>query len=417
VGTHRITFGKSLFSLLLATLIISAGSQAALPFQVTQSSAPTERPPIPQAQETPQGPVPGDTGEKSFLSGCSNLVLGNFQKARESFTNYLKHHQVRVDSDLDLANLIGLGLACEGLGDYRFAAGYFQLAANIGLDQWYLVNTPQECNFFGGQIYGFRRLEPFAGLVRLAVRANDLEEGFHWSEEIHFLKMLGWAACSEKGAGPEEPQPGGARRREARAAFGAVLNQMKAALEEHDRPLFLKLAARFRELRQEYPDYAKEVYQQPLRAGNIPLQPREALLEFLVTDERIFAFAVHNRRVIKNVVIPISREDLEVQVNRYLSSAAPGFTPAQTASYNPELGRELYALLLKDLLLPLPPVDRLIIIPDDGLWGLPFEILIRQAAGEDAAGQAQGREAGREAPAITYYPAATPLPPSLQEPK
>lgn len=180
---------------------------------------------------------------------------------------------------------------------------------------------------------------------------------------------------------------------------------------------FLKLAARFRELRQEYPDYAKEVYRQPISVGNLPLKPREALLEFLVTDEQIFAFAAHNRRIIKNVVIPISREDLEVKVNRYLSSARSGFTAAQTASYNPELGRELYALLLKELLLPLPPVDRLIIIPDDGLWGLPFETLIRQAAGEDAAGKAQGQEAGREAPAVTYYQAATPLPPSLQKPK
>jgi hypothetical protein len=35
--------------------------------------------------------------------------------------------------------------------------------------------------------------------------------------------------------------------------------------------------------------------------------PNEALLEFLFTDQRTFAWVVHNRRIIKNVVIPLSR--------------------------------------------------------------------------------------------------------------
>jgi hypothetical protein len=164
-------------------------------------------------------------------------------------------------------------------------------------------------------------------------------------------------------------------------------------------------------------NYTKKAYQQPISVGNLPLKPREALLEFLVTGQKTYAWAIHNQRIIKNVVIPLSREDLEIKVNRYLSMAAQGFSPAQTAGYNPELGRELYALLLKDLLLSLPPMDRLIIIPDDGLWGLPFETLIRRAAGEDGAGKAQGGGARRETPAITYYQAATSLPPSLQKPK
>jgi hypothetical protein len=404
LGTNRIIHRICIFSLFLAAVEISEGSQASHAVQLGQ---------FPASSESQSGPVTDDY----FLNGCLKLNNGDLQKAREFFTNYLKGNQVRAYSDIHLANLIGLGLACEGLGDYRFAEGYFKLSAGICLYQWYLVDSPYECNFFYGRLYGLRRMEPFEGLLRLAVRENDIAGGFSWSEKIHFLKMVGRAVCPGKETGHESLRPGGGRRGEARAAFTAVLNQMQAALERQDRPLFLKLAVRFQELGQQYPDYAKEVYLNPLSAGSLPLKPEEALLEFLVTDHKTYAWAVHNRRIIKNVVIPLGRGDLEVKVNRYLSSAGNGSTSTQTAQYDSELGMELYALLLKDLLLPLPPVARVVIIPDDGLWELPFESLIRQAAEEDIAGKPGGQKLRWDAPAVTYYQAATPLPASLQKPK
>jgi hypothetical protein len=100
-----------------------------------------------------------------------------------------------------------------------------------------------------------------------------------------------------------------------------------------------------------------------------------------------------------------------------LSSATNGSASPQPAKYNPELGRELYALLVMELLLPWPGVERLIIIPDDGLWSVPFESLIKQASGEDAVLKARGHEAWGDAPAVTYYQAATGLPSFWQKQK
>jgi len=103
----------------LAILAVSAGSQVLLPAPVSQPLEQAGRPAGLDAQEPEKVPIPGGPSENDFLSGRSCMVNRDFQNARGHFTNYLKLNQVRTDSDLDLANLIGLGLACEALEDYR----------------------------------------------------------------------------------------------------------------------------------------------------------------------------------------------------------------------------------------------------------------------------------------------------------
>lgn len=392
----------------LAILAVSAGPQALHPAPVSQPLEQAGRPAGLEAQEPAKVPIPGRASENDFLAGRACLVSGDFQNARRHFTNYLKLNQVRIDSDLDLANLIGLGLACEALEDYRFAEGYFNLAAKVCLQRWYMITPSQCCNFFSSQVYGFSRLEPFEGLMRLAVQEKDLAGGFYWSEKIHFLKMMARMTCPDQVNKPDVSEFIN-KEKEIREFFVAVFNQMKSALERNDRTVFLELTSRLDWLCKKYPNYASELSIAPITASEIPLEPNETLLEYQVTEHKTFAWVVHNRRLVKSMVIPVSRQDLEMKINHYVGTVTKRFPPTMAARYDPHLGQELYSLLLNELLLPLQEVKKLIIIPDGVLWGLPFETLVNQASGDEANLKARGNQPLRNSLVIEYSQSAAAL--------
>jgi hypothetical protein len=153
----------------------------------------------------------------------------------------------------------------------------------------------------------------------------------------------------------------------------------------------------------------------PIEPSRIPLKPNEALVEYQVTEHKTFAWLVQNRRIIKNVVIPLSRPDLQMKIKEYLGTVTKRPLLTKTAHYDPYLGQELYSLLLKELLLSSPAVKKLIIIPDGVLWDLPFETLVNQASGEEATLKARGNQPLRNSLVIEYYQSAKALQISRQK--
>ena len=194
---------------------------------------------------------------------------------------------------------------------------------------------------------------------------------------------------------------------EIRASFVAVFNEMKSALERNDRNLFIELSSRLGRLCKKYHNFASELSVQPIGASKIPLKPNEALFEYQITEHKTFAWLVQNRRIIKNIVIPLSRPDLERKIKEYLGTATKPLPPNKTARYDPNLGQELYSLLLKELLLGSREVEKLIIIPDGVLWDLPFETLVNQASGDEANLKTGENQLLHNSLVIEYYHSAT----------
>jgi hypothetical protein len=337
------------------------------------------------------------------------MINGDFRGARRHFTHYLELNQIRVDSDLDLANLIGLGLACEALEDYRFAQGYFQLAANFCLQRWYMITPSQCCTFFTGQAYGFHRLEPFEGLMRLAVRENDLSGGFYWSEKIHLLKIIERITCPDQLAQSDAPTGIGGENVGIRKSFVSVYSQMQRALKKNDRKLFSEFTSKLNQLFRKYPYYCSELSVEPIEASKISLKPNEALIEYQVAGNETFAWIVQNPHIIKSIRIPLSRRDLEAKIKKYLGSAPNRPSSSRETGYDPYLGQELYSLLLKKLLSSSPKLKELIIIPDGVLWNLPFETLISQTSGNEATSDPRNKQPLRNFLDIEYYQSATAL--------
>ena len=331
-----------------------------------------------KGSEKPQNPwLPSDY---YFQAGQACMATGDFQRARENFTKYLKLNQVRMDSDLHLANLIGLGLACEALKNHEFAIGYFQLATYVCLQQWGMLPSSQCCNFFSGKAAGVRRLEPFEGLVRLSFAQQDFSGAFDWAETIHTLMMWDKIACPDQWGPKDLPKTEDVIIKD---RLVLTYQKMKMALNQKDRELFLSLNSGIGrlqkdwgrstvQLRREYPHYYYQFYGKPKKAQDIVLYPYEALIEYQVTETKTFAWLLQEHRIVKTMVIPLSRKDLEGKIMNYLDKLA------KVERRDPRLGAELHRLLIEGLLPLSEKVQKLIIIPDGILFDLPFDILLYQ---------------------------------------
>jgi hypothetical protein len=326
--------------------------------------------------ERPQNPwLPSDY---HFQAAQACMATGDFQRARENFTKYLKLNQLRMDSDLHLANLIGLGMACEALKNHEFAIGYFQLATYVCLQQWGMLPSSQCCNFFSGKAAGVRRLEPFEGLVRLSFAQQDFSGAFDWAETIHTLMMWDKIACPDQWGPKDLPKTEDAIIKD---RLVLTYQKMKMALDQKDRELFLSLNSEIDrlqkdwggstvQLRGENPQYYHQFYGKPKEAQDIVLHSYEALIEYQVTETKTFAWLLQEHRIVKTMVIPLSRKDLEGKIMNYLG----GLEKVERS--DPRLGAELHRLLIEGLLPLSEKVQKLIIIPDGILSDLPFDILL-----------------------------------------
>ena len=112
----------------------------------------------------------------------------------------------------------------------------------------------------------------------------------------------------------------------------------------------------------------------PEQARALLPDSRSALLEYVVTNERAYLFALTVNAAgatteLKVYPLAIKQKELEDRVVRYretLASGSPGFR---------EPANELYDLLLKPAVAQLQGRTTLVIVPDGPLWELPFQTL------------------------------------------
>ena len=117
-----------------------------------------------------------------------------------------------------------------------------------------------------------------------------------------------------------------------------------------------------------------------------------ALLEYLVTDEMTYLFAITKSAGLQVYALPIKRDELIKQTESFRLQLA-----GRDLGFRASAGG-LYQLLLKPAEAQLRGKTNLIIAPDDKLWDLPFQALLTQA----------GRYV-LESSAVSYVPSLTVL--------
>ena len=145
------------------------------------------------------------------------------------------------------------------------------------------------------------------------------------------------------------------------------------------------------ELENNFPRY-HEIKYRPHWAGvdelrQKALDPQTALLEYFVGEEQIYLFGI-TREGAKAVRIPKGHELLEsfTQLRNILNAPPDGKTYAdQLARFN-RIAPQLFTALLEPALSLLEQKEKLILIPDDWLNYLPFEILTSRPAVDATSG-------------------------------
>jgi CHAT domain-containing protein/predicted negative regulator of RcsB-dependent stress response len=311
------------------------------------------------------------------------------------------------------------GMALKGKGDLNGAAGEFIKAVSI------IEEIRREAgdrgSFFAGGGY-INRVKPYNELMavfaEMSLRGYRAGDSFRKygsdpaAAAFYFAEMTKARTLLEMMAGAarkyDDPQiPATVRNREANiirelasieSDWDSSFARGEAAvrkLSERKQRLARELDELVAGLRKSHPLYAAINYPLPILAGDLPLRDNEALLEFGIANDAVFAFVVRKGGAVKVFRQAITRDELTDKVTAFLG---PLKSPERRNEFSLRLAGELHGLLLAGPLKGLNVADRLIIIPDGILALLPFEALV--GPGGDFAGDRQ---------VITYNQSATAL--------
>lgn len=137
--------------------------------------------------------------------------------------------------------------------------------------------------------------------------------------------------------------------------------------------------------------YAAVKYPSPPSATDIQgaLRPDEALIEYQVGPGSTYIWLVRPGRPVTMRQVSLGRSELRKRVITLLDSVSRG----PSTPFDPAAAKALHDLLLRDTLAELPAGVSLILVPDEILLLLPFELLVTDMQG----------------PAITYVGESYPL--------
>ena len=343
------------------------------------------------------------------LAGA-HLRLGDAARARELATNALaKLRQSGGGKHWESIFLNYLAEAERALGANEAAlVNYRQAIAAI--EQARSQSIPTEVSRAG--IVSARH-DIFAGAIDFLVSQNRVEDAFEIAEAWHaraFLDIL-----TESRIDPARDLSAGQREQEDEifARISSVQKELwgPGVTAAREQELKARLASAENELesfrlamRRANPRYASIKYPRPLKSEQIAKSFRgsdTALVEFVLSEQKSFAWAVYGGKV-SSVILP-PRKEIDGLIAKYraaLSERVSALTVKSAAARVAAMSAELYRKLFSPLETHLAGARKLVIVPDGTLLYLPFETLRREGAADDYL---------VERFAISYAPSATAL--------
>jgi hypothetical protein len=154
-----------------------------------------------------------------------------------------------------------------------------------------------------------------------------------------------------------------------------------------------KLEEQFKEhkkmLREKCPLFAATKYPEPMDLSQTALRDNEWVLAYDVTDPGILIYLTRGKKLVKSVFRPVPRKVVDSLVRKFREPLELGPDDDQIKklkAFDFNCGKKLSDILLTDILTDLPKGTPLIVIPDDSLGVLPFEMLVLNDGGKVVTG-------------------------------
>ncbi|MEW6351002.1 MAG: CHAT domain-containing tetratricopeptide repeat protein [Thermodesulfobacteriota bacterium] len=359
--------------------------------------------------------------------GLLALAKRNYAHAIACYEACRKRAEESRDADQLFTGYTGLGVGYESLGDDVKAAEQFRKAINLTEELRSSLDPRARETFFDVKISGFYRTSPYEGLARVLMRMHKPVDALNISE---FTKARVFAeAASRKSAGAGTDIPDDVRRtgEDLTAQLTALKKARKEALDngrkataENLEPRISELEKRRTEhvklLREKYPLFAATRYPEPMDLAQTALTADEWVLAYDVTDTGVIAYLMKGKELRKGVFKAIRREELDALVRSFRDPLEVGDGKelrARLGRFDFRAGWRLSEVLLGDVLSVLPKGAPVVVIPDDCLGVLPFEMLVLNQGGSVATDRATPRTRdadyfGDRNP-ISYYQSITAL--------
>jgi hypothetical protein len=125
-------------------------------------------------------------------------------------------------------------------------------------------------------------------------------------------------------------------------------------------------------LRAEYPEYAAIKYPIPMGADEIPLREDEVLISYYVTESGVLWYLLKGRKLSKAGFIDVPRKILARKIRGYRKPLAT----ANLYAFDNRLSKQLYELLLDEILWGVEKKTKIVLVADGLLGLLSFETLV-----------------------------------------
>ncbi len=324
-----------------------------------------------------------------------HLLKRDFTKAKEYYGKVLKSASVNRNAEMLFTAYTGIGAACEGLDDDSGATEYYDKAVKHTEEIRSALSPAEREKFFDVRIDGFSRTAPYEGLARVLLRQNQPQEAYRITE-LTRARVFAEAMSSRMGEGKNLGVPHevakqdeaitdelAARKKSLQKAYEKNNKLTIESLEPQVRELEGKLQAHIKMLRDKYPLFAATKYPQPMDLSQTALTDNELVLTYDVTNTGVLVYLIKGRTFVKALFKPVPRKEVDDLVRKFRQPMeVEEITPEDLNAFDFASGKKLSDILLADILPLLPKGDPLIIVPDDSLGVLPFEMLVLNTGGK-----------------------------------
>ncbi|MGO8878535.1 MAG: CHAT domain-containing protein [Desulfomonilaceae bacterium] len=325
-----------------------------------------------------------------ILSGALALRRSDFTLAEDKFSRQLDKSTQSNDLIGRFEANTGLGLLFEATGDLNKARSHFEQA--MALVEQIRDGLPESLrsNFYDSSVWYFKRIVPFQGMSRILMKSGDKSGSLEFAESSkarHFAEALSFRGTTTSYRVPVEmlqidrdinlELAGAQKRYDEALRSGDKQNREQA--ESYLKKIKKDRETHIAKMRRDYPIFAATKYPEPMKTSQLALKDGEWALEYEITDSGLCVYLLNGGKIVYATFKPIPRNDMLTLVQRFRSKVEVKNNDAELIKklkgFDFETGNRLEAILLEGVLEFLPEKVPLILVPDDVLGSLPFEML------------------------------------------
>jgi tetratricopeptide (TPR) repeat protein len=355
------------------------------------------------------------------------LLKSEYLQAKEYYEQLRQSAEMSRSADNLFTVYTGLGVVYEGLGNDAEAEKLFRQAIELTEELRSSLSSAEREKFFDVRIGGFYRTAPYEGLARVLMRINKPIEALKSSEYTRARMFAESMTRLSDGQAFDVPDNVLKKDRELTDRLAALKKSREQAYEQGNKLQIQALEPQIQDLerqlnvhknmlREKYPLFAATKYPEPMDLSQTALRDDEWVLSFDVTDPGVIVYLTKGKKLVTASFKPIRRKELNKLVMRFLEPLTikgDEDVSEKISGFDCTLGKKLSDILLADILPKLPQGAPLIVVPDDSLGVLPFEMLVLNNGGKvfskEGIPEVTGADFFCDRNPISYYQSITAL--------